>query len=339
MSWLECFTVALPPAVAPHAPPSAASAIDRPGGSRDGSTSWPVLRSGTSFGPAATKGLAGSLTVGLAVGLALRASGSGRNKLWRRWRQADGRPAAGQTATAALGGWPRSAVGFAADPSEVLKTVQWPPQWPYTADDMRRADESTDAGFYDEPRLCTHIDDGAIGALRKYYAQEFPKYPQARILDICSSWVSHYPENKTWSHVSITGMNEYELSQNRQADDYTVRDLNKNPQLPYGDESFDVVTCTVSFDYLNKPLEVMREVARVLRPGGTVILSTSNRCFPTKAVNVWLQAGDAEHILIYGSYIHYSGAFEAPFCKDITPSFARMGFGDPMYVVQAVKRR
>lgn len=30
-------------------------------------------------------------------------------------------------------------------------------------------------------------------------------------------------------------------------------------------------------------LEVMKEVGRVLKPGGMVILSTSNRCFPTKA--------------------------------------------------------
>ena len=47
--------------------------------------------------------------------------------------------------------------------------------------------------------------------------------------------------------------------------------------------SFDIVTCTVSFDYLCKPLEVMKEVGRVLKVGGMVILSTSNRCFPTKA--------------------------------------------------------
>jgi 2-polyprenyl-3-methyl-5-hydroxy-6-metoxy-1,4-benzoquinol methylase len=29
--------------------------------------------------------------------------------------------------------------------------------------------------------------------------------------------------------------------------------------------------------------QVMKEVGRVLKPGGMVILSTSNRCFPTKA--------------------------------------------------------
>jgi hypothetical protein len=34
-----------------------------------------------------------------------------------------------------------------------------------------------------------------------------------------------------------------------------VRDLNTQPQLPYEDNSFDVITNAVSVDYLNKPLE------------------------------------------------------------------------------------
>ena len=42
------------------------------------------------------------------------------------------------------------------------------------------------------------------------------------------------------------------------------------PVLPYEDGSFDIVTCTVSFDYLTKPLAVMKEIARVLSPGGQV---------------------------------------------------------------------
>mgnify|MGYP001144347911 CR=1 FL=1 len=40
--------------------------------------------------------------------------------------------------------------------------------------------------------------------------------------------------------------------------------------------------CAVSVDYLTKPLEVFREVNRVLKPGGLAIMSFSNRCFPTK---------------------------------------------------------
>jgi len=43
-----------------------------------------------------------------------------------------------------------------------------------------------------------------------------------------------------------------------------------------------VITNTVSVDYLSKPVEVFKEMHRVLKPGGKAIMSFSNRCFPTK---------------------------------------------------------
>jgi ubiquinone/menaquinone biosynthesis C-methylase UbiE len=53
-------------------------------------------------------------------------------------------------------------------------------------------------------------------------------------------------------------------------------------QLPFQDNTFDVITNAVSVDYLTRPLEVFREMHRVLKPGGQAIMSFSNRCFPTK---------------------------------------------------------
>eukprot|EP00971_Amphidinium_carterae_P139237 2759089-Amphidinium_carterae.1 len=242
----------------------------------------------------------------------------------------EGRPS--RTATPALGGWPNDFV-TSGDAQELLQKVQWPAEWPYTPDDFRRQDEMDDTVFYSAPRFCTHVDDNFVQTLTQFYEQVFKDYKDPRILDICSSWISHYPEEKCWSHVSITGMNDAELKANRQADDYALRNLNVDPTLPYKDASFDIVTCTVSMDYLNKPLEVMKEVGRVLKPGGTVILSTSNRCFPTKAVDIWLRTEDMGHVLIYGSYIHYTGQFERPEALDLTPPLGRLGFCDPVYVV------
>ena len=88
----------------------------------------------------------------------------------------------------------------------------------------------------------------------------------ADVLDICSSWVSHYPQNLKLGRVAGTGMNERELRANTQLTEFTQRDLNKVPQLPYKDRSFDVVTCVVSIDYLTKPVQILKEVRRVLRP-------------------------------------------------------------------------
>ena len=42
-------------------------------------------------------------------------------------------------------------------------------------------------------------------------------------------------------------------------------------------------------DYLTKPIEVFKEMHRVLKPGGQAIMSFSNRCFPTKGLTILLR--------------------------------------------------
>ena len=97
-----------------------------------------------------------------------------------------------------------------------------------------------------------------------------------------------------------------------------------------------MVTCVVSFDYLTKPREVMAEVARVLRPGGRVVLSQSNRCFFTKAVGVWTaDMSDAAHLRVLGTYVHFAGGLGPPRAFDISPKGP--GANDPMYIVSATR--
>jgi len=216
---------------------------------------------------------------------------------------------------------------------KVLAAPKWPDEWPYTEQDFQRTDESDDDIFYSSPRLVYHIDDFAVTALTDYYKENFKDGED--VLDICSSWVSHYPTNWKGGNVVGLGMNEYELSNNKQLSSFDVKDLNEDPTFPYDDNSFDNVTCVVSVDYLNKPKEIFAEIGRVLRPGGTCMLSISNRCFPTKAFRIWLQTNDLEHIFIAGSFFHYSGLFDAPSCDDISPNPGR---SDPLFIVKADKK-
>ena len=156
------------------------------------------------------------------------------------------------------------------------------------------------------------------------------------MLDLCSSWVSHYP--KTWksgSKVVGLGMNDAELRQNPVLTEYVVKDLNQDPIIPFDNDMFDIVTCVVSVDYLTQPLEIFKEIGRVLKPGGECIISMSNRCFPSKAFSIWLQTSDLEHIFIAGSFFHYSGLFEPPSGLDISPNPGR---SDPLYVVKGQKK-
>ncbi len=84
-------------------------------------------------------------------------------------------------------------------------------------------------------------------------------------------------------------MNADELARNRQLTDWSVHDLNWQPALPYGEAVFDAVICTVSIEYLVRPFAVFEDVARVLKPDGVFVCTLSERCFPTKAIAVWLQ--------------------------------------------------
>lgn len=52
-------------------------------------------------------------------------------------------------------------------------------------------------------------------------------------------------------------------------------DLNVEP-LPYEDSTFDVVTCAEVLEHLENHREVIREIYRVLKPGGVVVASTPN---------------------------------------------------------------
>lgn len=55
-------------------------------------------------------------------------------------------------------------------------------------------------------------------------------------------------------------------------------------ELPYTDKSFDVVTCMDFLEHVEDPALVIRECARVLRPGGLFFYHTFNRSPLSEAV-------------------------------------------------------
>jgi SAM-dependent methyltransferase len=190
-----------------------------------------------------------------------------------------------------------------------------------------RADDSPDDVFYAPPRLVTHIDEGAIAAVSSLYDE---LGISGDVLDLCSSWVSHFRAAPT--RLVVLGMNALELDQNPQAVARVVHDLNRDPELPFADGSFDAVTCCVSVDYLVRPIEVFDEVARVLRPQAPFVCTFSNRCFPTKAIRGWLAAGDESHVRIVRDYFSRSNGWVDAVAERRTPLNHR---GDPLFAVWA----
>ena len=192
----------------------------------------------------------------------------------------------------------------------------------------RRTDETPDEVFYRTPRLVTHIDEGAIAAVMQLYRELFPT--GGEILDLMSSWVSHLPPEVEYRRVIGLGMNEVELRRNDRLDSYIVQNLNTNPLLPLGSGEFDGAGICVSIDYLTRPAEVLREVGRVLKVGAPLVVTFSNRCFPTKAVEIWHRLDDAGHMQLVEDYFREAGNFEDVLSLDRSP---RRLFSDPLYAV------
>lgn len=188
-----------------------------------------------------------------------------------------------------------------------------------------RQDSGSDTDFYTFPRLVTHIDDGAITAVGALYDE---LEITGDVLDLMGSWVSHF--RSAPRHLTVLGMNEAELAANPMASETFIHDLNEAPRLPFPDDSLDAVVSCVSVDYLVRPVDVFRDVARVLRPGGLFVCTFSNRCFPTKAIRGWLLSTDEQHGEIVAEYFRRAGSYDDPVIERRTPPDHR---GDPLFAV------
>jgi SAM-dependent methyltransferase len=202
------------------------------------------------------------------------------------------------------------------------------PQLPAAA--FRRYDESADPLFYSQPRFVTHIDEPAVAAVTQLYRELFP--PDGAILDLMSSWVSHLPPEIGYAKVVGVGLNRQELAANPRLDAYEVQDLNEHPLLEFDNGAFDGAAICVSIQYLTQPVVVLRDVARVLREGAPLVVTFSNRCFPTKAVAIWQSLGDAGHSQLVQQYLQSAGTWTDIEVLDRSP---HPGETDPLYAVIA----
>ena len=205
----------------------------------------------------------------------------------------------------------------------------------FTPEYFQREDEDDDRVFYQSPRLVVHIDQGAITAISDFFKAQIPE--NAEILDLMSSWRTHWPADHPKERMVGLGLNQVELKENPDLDEFVVHDMNTNPELPFEDDSFDAVVITVSAQYLTKPIETFAQVNRILRPGGMFIVSFSNRMFPSKAVLIWRNSTDRGRVDLVGTYMEAAGNFE-----DIQASFLNPTTSppdDPMYAVYARKAK
>ena len=159
--------------------------------------------------------------------------------------------------------------------SKLFENWQEPKTFPYTQKDLTPEDPSNDQLFYLLPKFVHHAGEECRQCLTDYYDLILPRHRGGNVLDLCSSFTSHYPNR--WKAPSdgsciALGLNPLELAANPSKTEFKVQNLNINVKLPFENNRFDVITNSLSVDYLTRPLEVFDEMYRILKPGGAYLV-------------------------------------------------------------------
>jgi SAM-dependent methyltransferase len=215
--------------------------------------------------------------------------------------------------------------------SRALDGMEWPASFPFGPADLQPMMAGNDGLFYTIPKFVHHAGEECRDSLTRFYGAVLPT--DGDVLDLCSSWTSHYPKEFQPRRCAILGLNPLELVANPSKTEWKVQNLNNSPVLPYADASFDLITNSLSVDYMTNPIELFDEMARVLRPGGLACMAFTNRCFPTKVVPAWTRPFTEErHVQIVGTYFRFSACEWEVGVADVSPD-GWVGQRDPMVVV------
>ena len=181
-------------------------------------------------------------------------------------------------------------------------------------DDRSRSADAPDESFYSYPMMVQHNDDAFRNKLSALYSEVLPAGGGGTFLDLGSSWVSHLPDEPRPTNVWLHGMNREELDRNPAGNGWKIvksfndsDEINQRllssvagetsgdnsittnsmllPEIPDG--SVDVVGICAAFQYWRFPERVVGEMLRVLKSGGSCVVSFSNRMFKSKAVGAW----------------------------------------------------
>lgn len=174
-----------------------------------------------------------------------------------------------------------------------------------------RVDESDDAEFYRSGKYYDHFDWNLLAAVERIVrAHDIPDRPV--VLDLMAGLHSHLPGGVAATRVVGLGLDRDALERNPALDEVVLHDLNREPCLPFPDGTFDLVLCVAAVEYMTRPVEVFREAARVLTPGGLYVVASSERASPRKAVRSWLEADVTQRVALVRSYLDRAGVFDEP---------------------------
>lgn len=131
----------------------------------------------------------------------------------------------------------------------------------------------------------------------KWVAKKASTIPNgATVLDVGAG---ECPYRKYFSHCKYQA---HDFAQNKAHVAYgNLNYISDITAIPVADESFDVIICTEVFEHVPYPIEALKEIARILKPGGRLLLTAPLGC--------------GLHQIPYHFYSGYTPEWYKMFCK------------------------
>ena len=168
--------------------------------------------------------------------------------------------------------------------------------------------EDDDQIFYAKVETKASVDQAAREQLTQFYAEHLQD--DTKILDLMSGPDSHLPEQFSSLDVTGLGLKQDDLDTNKKLNQKIIHDINHNPLLPFGDNEFDTIICSFSIEYIIQPQILFQELARILKPGGQLIITFSEHYYQKKVIALWEDVHPFERMGIVLEYFRQSKAFE-----------------------------
>jgi SAM-dependent methyltransferase len=155
-----------------------------------------------------------------------------------------------------------------------------------------------------------------------------------------SSWDSYLPKGKRYKKVIGHGLNKEELEKNKIFDSYWIQNFNLNQEIPLDNKSIDYCLMIAAWQYLQYPENLTKEISRILRNEGKIIVAFSNRAFWHKAPKIWTSSTEEERVKYVRKVLITNGFNEPRIIRKFNqPALNILNFlsKDPFYCLIATK--
>lgn len=201
---------------------------------------------------------------------------------------------------------------------------------------FQRVDDRDDATYFETCDKDFSMDQGGRLAVAALYRATLS--PEAEILDLMAGPQTALPDDIAFPYVTGLDVSENLMQGNARLASRVVFDLNDAAPLPFPDAHFDAVLLCDGLPYLTHPQHVISQAERVLRPGGALVVTFSDRFYSRKAFALWQALEAEDRVRLVTIFMTRAGLTDLD-TGDVTPPEDLNAWQDTVHAVIGRKQR